>query len=109
MFIDLSVKLDEKTPIYSGDQKTQIRTGGVLEKDGYQDHYICAGTHVGTHIDAPSHMILEGENIDQIPLEQFSGHGVYIKVDNKQFDIEKVKQVQTSLNILRIIQIFQNQ
>jgi len=93
MFIDLSVSLNEKTPVFPGDPKTQIKTGGILEKDGYQDHYVCVGTHVGTHIDAPSHMIKGSESIEKIPLEHFSGRGVYIKVNNEKFDIETVKQV----------------
>ena len=92
MFIDLSVPLNEDTPIYPGDLKTQIKTGGILDKDDYQDHYLCVGTHVGTHIDAPSNMILDGKNIDKILLEQFSGRGVYIKVNKKKFNIETVKQ-----------------
>jgi len=93
MFIDLSVSLDEKTPVFPGDIKTQIKTGGILEKDGYQDHYVCVGTHVGTHIDAPSHMIKGSESIEKIPLDHFSGRGVYVKVDNNKFDIEAVKKI----------------
>ncbi len=93
MFIDLSVLLNEKTPIYPGDQKTQIKTGGILEKDSFQNHCVCIGIHVGTHVDALSHMILGGENIDEIPLEHFSGRGVYIKINNEKFNIETVKQI----------------
>ena len=92
MFIDLSVPLNEKTPLYPGDKKTQIKIGSTLEKDYYQDHYVCVGTHVGTHIDAPSHMLSGEKNIDQIALEKFSSRGVYIKVDNK-FDIEAIKKI----------------
>jgi len=92
MFIDLSIPLNEDTPVYPGDPKTQIKRAGILEKDGYSDHYVCIGTHVGTHIDAPSHMISGGENIDKIPLGKFTGRGVYIKVSNKKFDIEEIKK-----------------
>lgn len=55
-FIDLSVPLNEDTPVYPGDPKTKITTAGILEKDGYEDHYVCVGTHAGTHVDAPRHM-----------------------------------------------------
>ena len=92
MFIDLSVVLNEDTPVYPGDPRTQIKKGGILEKDGYKDHYLCVGTHVGTHIDAPSHMIQGRENIDELSLEKFSGLGVYIKVNNRKFDIKEVKK-----------------
>src|SRR5271170_1252909 len=92
MLIDLSVDLNEKTPIYPGDPATKINPAGVLEKDGYQDHFVCLGTHVGTHMDAPSHMLAGGKNLDQFPIEYFSGRGVYIKVE-KTFDLELIKKI----------------
>jgi kynurenine formamidase len=65
----------------------------VLEKDGYEVHFVCLGTHVGTHIDAPSHMLARGKSLDQFPLEKFSGRGVYIKIEGN-FDLEVVKKAQ---------------
>ncbi len=90
--IDLSVSLNEKTPIYPGDPKTEIKQGGILAKDGYEDHYVCVGTHVGTHIDAPAHMVAGGKTLDQVPLEQFFGKGIYIQVQ-KSFDLEAIKKI----------------
>lgn len=92
MLIDLSVGLNEQTPVYPGDPKTKIETAGVLEHDGYQDHYLCIGTHVGTHIDAPSHMLANAKNVDQISLERFSGRGVCIEV-GQEFTLSKVQAV----------------
>lgn len=90
MLIDLSVDINEQTPIYPGDPSTKIEPAGVLERDGYTDHYLSIGTHVGTHIDAPMHMIANGQSLDQIPVEHFVGRGRYIKVD-KTFSLESVK------------------
>lgn len=92
-YIDLSVPINSDTPVYPGDPKTKIEPAGVLEKDGYEDHYVCIGTHAGTHVDAPRHMINSGESLDQIPLERFIGKGVYIKVNDKKFDIKEIKKV----------------
>ncbi len=83
MLIDLSVPLNEKTPFYPGDPATKIKKAGILLKDGYQDHYVCVGTHVGTHMDAPSHMIKGGKNLDKFPLERFVGRGISIKTGRK--------------------------
>ena len=91
-FIDLSVVVNENTPVYPGDPATKIVPAGVFEKDGWNDHYISLGTHVGTHIDAPFHVIDGGKNLDQFPIENFVGPGKLIKVENKTFDFEKVKQ-----------------
>jgi kynurenine formamidase len=86
MLIDLSVALNEQTPIYPGDPATKIEPAGVLAKDGYTDHYVSIGTHVGTHIDAPMHMLDDGKSLDQISLERFVGQGRLIKVTDNGFN-----------------------
>ena len=92
MYIDLSVPINNKTPIYPGDPETKIEPAGVLERDGYADSYVSIGTHVGTHVDAPTHMVAGGKTLDQIPVEQFIGRGRYVKVENKTFDLIVVQE-----------------
>lgn len=92
-FIDLSVSLNAQTPVYPGDPVTKIEPAGILENDGFNDHYVSIGTHVGTHIDAPLHMIQNGKTLDQFPIDQFIGRGVYIKVDNNKFDLAQLQHV----------------
>ncbi len=87
MLIDLSVDLNEQTPVYPGDPATKITPAGTHEEAGFQDHMVCMGTHVGTHIDAPSHMVKGGKNLNQFPIETFSGRGVYVGA-HEGFDIE---------------------
>lgn len=89
--IDLSVPLNEETPVYPGDPKTVIKPAGVFDKDGFNDHTVTVGTHVGTHIDAPFHMIADGKTLDQVPVEQFVARGCYIKIEGK-FDLEAIKK-----------------
>lgn len=90
-FVDLSVPLNENTPVYPGDPKVHIQQAGVLEKDGYEDHYVCVGTHAGTHVDAPSHMVLGGKTLDQIAVDRFVGRGVYLNV-GKNISTELVRK-----------------
>lgn len=92
MLIDLTVDLNEKTPIYPGDPETKISPAGVMEQSGYRDHYISVGTHVGTHMDAPSHMIADGKNLDEFPIDKFSGRGVYVRV-NDTFNLEEIRKL----------------
>jgi len=94
MYIDLSVLVDKQTPVYPGDPATKIEPAGVLAKDGYCDHYISIGTHVGTHIDAPMHMLEGGKSLDQIPLDQFVGNGKVIKINGNNFDVVKSAGIQ---------------
>jgi kynurenine formamidase len=63
MYVDLSVAVNEQTPVYPGNPATKIEQAGVLAKDGHCDHYISVGTHVGTHIDAPMHMLEGGKSL----------------------------------------------
>lgn len=81
-FIDLSVVLNENTPVYPGDPKFTAKLAGILEKDRYEDHIISFGTHNGTHIDAPRHMIPNGKSLNEILLEKFTGNGICINVSN---------------------------
>lgn len=87
MFIDLSVILNEETPVYPGDPNVKITAAGNLENDGYCDHYISIGTHAGTHIDAPMHMVKNGASLDKIPLDQFIGQGKYVEIVDDNFDV----------------------
>ncbi len=93
-YVDLSVLINEDTPIYPGDPKTIIKPAGVLDKDGYCDHYLSIGTHVGTHVDAPMHMLAGGKALDQIPVDQFIGRGVYVDVIDGNFDTLKDADIQ---------------
>lgn len=90
-FVDLSVVVDERTPNYPGDPKIQIVITGIFEKDTYNDHSVMFDVHsAGTHIDAPWHMVANGQTLNRIPIEQFVGRGRLIK----GLDIEAVKQAE---------------
>lgn len=71
--IDISLALSETTIVYPGNPSIEIEemqsaTGGsVISK-------ITFGSHTGTHVDAPQHVIRGGESLDQIPLETFVGN-----------------------------------
>src|ERR1700722_17975899 len=91
--IDLSVPISEFMPVYPSDPTTKIEPGGTIEKEGFEDHYLSIGTHAGTHIDAPSHMILSGKTLYQFPLVTFAGRGVYIKIQNKRFDMQTITAI----------------
>lgn len=92
--IDLSVKINNQTPVYPGDPTLKIEPAGVLSNDGFNDHYISMGTHVGTHIDAPLHMLDGGESLDQIGIDRFVGRGVYLDATNGSFNSVKDKNIE---------------
>lgn len=71
MFYDLSHPIKNDTPVYPGDPKVAIEPNGTLEHDGFCDHKLAFGTHTGTHIDAPAHMLKDGKQLKDFPPERF--------------------------------------
>ena len=86
---ELSVTLDERTPAYPGDPKFTVEKVGEFTGEGYEDHRLTMGTHTGTHIDAPAHMVPGGKTLDQFPVDTFLGEAVCIK----GFDIDEMEAV----------------
>lgn len=91
MIIDLSVRLNEDTPVFPGDPKLEIKTAGTFETEGYLGHGLQMGTHAGTHIDAPAHMIEGAKTLDKFPVETFVGRGRYVLVKDNLFSLEAVQ------------------
>jgi kynurenine formamidase len=71
MIYDLTQALNENTPVYPGDPKVKVEQVGVIAKDGFCDHLVAFGTHNGTHMDAPAHMIEGGKGLKDYPIERF--------------------------------------
>jgi arylformamidase len=93
--IDLSVPLNNDTPPFPGDASPRVEVAATVEKDGYHDHTVSFNTHIGTHVDAPAHMVAGALTLDQIPLEQFMGKAKLIKVDGAySFDVVKQANIQ---------------
>ena len=91
MIIDLTLTLNQGTPTYPGDPKLKIATTETFEAQGYLGHSVYMGTHAGTHIDAPAHMIKGGKTLERFSSEQFVGAGRYVLVKDGVFNIEDVK------------------
>ena len=90
MFVDLSVRLDNATPAYPGDPRILIKESAAIERDGYLGHEVSLGTHTGTHIDAPAHMLEGHKTLDAFTADSFVGRGKCLDVTHG-FDMEKIK------------------
>lgn len=71
-------------PAVPGDPLADLKQVAHLEKEGYNDHQLTTVMHVGTHMDAPLHMIADGKPIDEILLERCIGPGVVLDARGKQ-------------------------
>lgn len=83
MIIDLTHTVTDSMPVYPGDPKATLRQVAAIGKEGYADHWLSIGMHVGTHLDAPAHMIAGGKKVNELPLELFCGRGVAVDVRGK--------------------------
>ena len=69
--IDISIKLDENTPVYAGDPRFQKEIWRSVDRDQYMLSKLRMGTHTGTHVDAPCHFIEKARAICDLSLRKF--------------------------------------
>jgi arylformamidase len=70
-FYDISARL-EISPIYPGDRPfTQEWVARMDEGDGYNLSALILGSHAGTHLDFPSHLLKSGKSQEEYFLERF--------------------------------------
>lgn len=73
-WIDVSVEITESMPIYPGDPAFVAKPVKILGKNSRVNlTEITLGTHTGTHVDAPSHVLPEGKTLTHLELEPFVG------------------------------------
>ena len=52
-----------------------------VERDGYSVTQLSVATHIGTHIDAPSHLIEGGQTVEDISLDMLVGPAFTVSID----------------------------
>ena len=71
--IDISWPLNEATTAYKDKKIISLTPTKQFEQHSVRETAITIGSHSGTHIDAPSHFLKNGETIDEIALEALCG------------------------------------
>ncbi len=86
MIHDISVYISEDIPVYSGDPNVEIISANSMDKGGSSNVSILKlGTHTGTHVDPPLHMIQGGSAVDLMPLNILIGDCFVCKMLNVPF------------------------
>ncbi len=83
MYIDLSHIFNNNMPVYPGDPEPELVKIASVGKDGFANHQLKTTMHVGTHMDAPAHMIQDGKYLSDYPAGKFFGRGVIIDARGK--------------------------
>ncbi len=79
-WLDLTMVLDEKTPVYPGDAHGEFSCMARVEKEGWNAMRMTFNSHFGTHMDAPLHMVENGKSLDTYAPERFVGKAVVLDV-----------------------------
>lgn len=96
-YIDLSHEFIDNMPVFPGDPKTTLKQVASISANGYTDHQLSSVMHVGTHVDAPLHMIDGGKYVSELSVESFAGNGILIDVRGRSLiDVDSLKNTQIS-------------
>lgn len=72
-FFDISLTIQNSMLVWRDDPPVSIDVLTTVGKDGCRFSNLGLTTHIGTHVDAPSHFVADGVGVDQIPLEKLIG------------------------------------
>jgi arylformamidase len=96
-FVDLSKKL------HPGREKRTMEIKRFTFPPGEHMHYMNLESHVGTHVEAPSHYIparygKQAKDVSQMPLEKFMGEAVFVDISSAKKQ-QKLKPQDIKLGI----------
>ena len=78
---DVTVPLSPEVPTYPGDPPFELRhVRKLADGEAYNATSISLGSHLGTHVDAPSHFLAGGTTVDLLPLEILMGKARVVEV-----------------------------
>ncbi|MEG2189071.1 MAG: cyclase family protein [Christensenella sp.] len=83
--IDITHELNNETKVYEGDPHVRLEQFFTIESYGYAVTKLTMGTHSGTHIDAPAHVVIGGKTAKEVSLSTLIGEAVL--VDKKEFKV----------------------
>lgn len=79
--VDLSHPITEDMPVWPGSPAPVFSPLGTIASDGFAEQLVALGSHTGTHLDAPAHMIEGGRTLDSFDAAWFCGKGGLVDLD----------------------------
>ncbi len=84
--IDISWPITPDMTTYKNTQEVMVQATHIFERDHIRKSSLIMGTHTGTHIDAPSHVLQQGKTVDQISMHRLIGTAAVLNLT----DVEEV-------------------
>lgn len=96
-FIDLTHPFRENIPVFPGDKTPAFRQVAEVKRDGYNAYRLETGMHIGTHMDAPLHMIENGKKLTDYPIDFFTGSARVLDVRGQnKVEVQLLEAVELS-------------
>lgn len=70
---DLTRAVRTGMPVYPGDPAVHLAPARRLADDGVAVTHLSLGSHTGTHVDAPAHLVPGGRTVDRLRLDELTG------------------------------------
>lgn len=98
--VDLTQPITAGMPVYPGDPEVRLDPVTDLATDGCRVAALHLGTHTGTHVDAPAHVVPTGATIDKLDLSLMHGPAELIPVP-RAAPHSRVELADLDLTVLR--------
>lgn len=77
--IDLSLLIIEGMEVSPTDPPVEIDVISRDKNEGREIRHISLGSHTGTQVDVPSHLVVGGDNLSSLPIERFLGPACVVR------------------------------
>jgi kynurenine formamidase len=94
MFIDLTLPINEKIPVFPGNPIPEITQIASIDEKGWNEKRLTFNSHFSTHIDAPRHMLEKGKTLSEYSIESFIGKAIVFDVRGESVidvDVDSIK------------------
>lgn len=71
--IDLSYPISQDMPGFPGDPPVRFTVASTIVQTGYHVTEVCIGTHAGTHLDTPRHVLPDNCGVEKLSLDALIG------------------------------------
>jgi arylformamidase len=88
-FIDISMKIEEGMPVYPGNPEPEIEMYREIPEDSTTESRICIGSHTGSHVDAPEHVMEDSKSVSEMELENFYGEAQVLDLTEEGREINR--------------------
>lgn len=94
--IDLSHRMDHGMPVFPGSENPAFNRRNDFPNQAYREMELKMSSHLGTHMDAPAHMIKNGMFLDDFDISHFTGKAVKINLN----DFEKNRTIPAGIDYI---------